>query len=902
MKRHYILSILLALFSVTAFAQSVSQQQAKNIATQFLSKQFGMPSSTPKKVRNIKESTEDLLPYYMVESGNKVVIVAGDERMKPILGYFDTTVNGGQLPLGMQDLLADFETTYTQLQSLPVSKAANKAPRKAPENDSIVVEPLIKSTWGQEGVYNYMCPTYGYGTSVTGCVATAMAQVMNYHQYPLSCAGKCSYNTETYGLYVYLKLDGLVIDWPNIKDDYKGDYTKTERDAVANLMYYCGASVQMDYGLSESGSNLVLVTTALKNNFNYQETLELCEKKKYTTKQWTDMMNEDLLAGRPIIYASSKKDYSFGHAYVVDGVNSEGMYHINWGWDGEYNGYFALTSLQPNSGLNITTGQNMVRGIQPKGNKLTYLVDGKLYHVRYLMTGDKLPAMEAPAKEGYTFTGWENATETMPDHALVLNATYAPITYKVTFMVDDEVYATVNASTGEEIQYPELPTKEGYTFSGWDETPKVMQDSDIVISGTFSKNSYVLTYYMDGQEYHTETLAYAEAITPIDSPVMEGYTFSGWNELPATMPAHDVNVYGTLDKDDETTHPDYSLQTDILYIPDTTAYANTETKLGVIIKNSKNVVGFQFDLTIPQGATLRDIQIGRRVPATMTFSYKEVSEGVYKVLCYTTQKNHIRDIDGTVADLTLLLTNGSDEGNNQVLKMCNQVISFEDGTSITVKDSYTKLKVKNYYENCDVTLSYDGYATFYSSKCAYALPDGLSAMVVTNSAGNKLTYEKIADGSQSGIVPKGTAVMLCSNTNSSGKYTLVPVSENTTTYSGTNYLHGSDEACTTSASGSNYYYKLTYGEGKNSNIIGWYWGADNGAAFRIPSRHKAWLALPTSAVTRSAFFAVDEVKTIEDADSDNGNLQYYDLQGRSTSTPQVRGIYIVNGKKVLIKK
>lgn len=179
------------------------------------------------------------------------------------------------------------------------------------------------------------------------------------------------------------------------------------------------------------------------------------------------------------------------------------------------------------------------------------------------------------------------------------------------------------------------------------------------------------------------------------------------------------------------------------------------------------------------------------------------------------------------------------------------------------------------------------------------LPSGLSAQVVTGVSGDNLVYRTIADGATSGVIPQGVAVVLVNESKSHDTFTLVPSSA-TASYSGKNYLYGSDEATTTTASGSNYYYKLTYGDsGKYNGVFGWYWGATNGAAFRIDG-HKAWLALPKSMSTRSSF-NMDDVTGVESISSDECKDVYYDLQGRRVNRPTTTGIYILNGKKVVIK-
>lgn len=198
-----------------------------------------------------------------------------------------------------------------------------------------------------------------------------------------------------------------------------------------------------------------------------------------------------------------------------------------------------------------------------------------------------------------------------------------------------------------------------------------------------------------------------------------------------------------------------------------------------------------------------------------------------------------------------------------------------------------------------VTLSPLGYATFYSSESDFTLPEGLSAQVVTGFSNNTLTYKTIADGSVGGVIPKGTAVVLVNDNKTAGTFTLTSTASSAK-YTGINYLHGSNESTTTSASGDNHFYKLSYGEGVNSDVFGWYWGTINGSAFHIDG-HKAWLALPKSSATRSSF-AMNETIEIENAITDESTNIYYDLQGRRVGTPSTSGIYIVNGKKVVYNK
>ena len=225
-----------------------------------------------------------------------------------------------------------------------------------------------------------------------------------------------------------------------------------------------------------------------------------------------------------------------------------------------------------------------------------------------------------------------------------------------------------------------------------------------------------------------------------------------------------------------------------------------------------------------------------------------------------------------------------------------------DGTTI---DRYSPILImegnKSLPEAKMIATSSSGYATFFSSESAYTLPNGLSAQVVTGAQNGKLTYKTIADGSVSGVVPKGTAVMLTSDAKKAGTYTLTS-SESTTSYSGTNLLRGSDEATTTTGDG--LHYKLSYGPSGTTwnDVFGWYWGAQNGVPFQIEG-HKAWLVIPRSNGTRAAGFNIEgDVLSIESIkESVDTSDNYYDLQGRRISHPMKSGVYIKNGMKVVIK-
>ena len=178
--------------------------------------------------------------------------------------------------------------------------------------------------------------------------------------------------------------------------------------------------------------------------------------------------------------------------------------------------------------------------------KLTYLVDGEVYKTYYLKEGDAITPEPAPIKEGYNFSGWSEIPPTMPAHDVEVTGTFTIAKYKLTYMVDGEVYKSYELEFEQYIPYEPEPTKQGYVFSGWSEIPQYMPAHDVTITGTFTANKYQLVYYVDGVEHKRYELEYGATITPEPAPEKEGYTFSGWSEIPPTMPAHDVTVTGSF--------------------------------------------------------------------------------------------------------------------------------------------------------------------------------------------------------------------------------------------------------------------------------------------------------------------------------------------------------------------
>ena len=197
---------------------------------------------------------------------------------------------------------------------------------------------------------------------------------------------------------------------------------------------------------------------------------------------------------------------------------------------------------------------------------LAYMVDGEVYTAQTYEYGETITPIDEPTREGYTFSGWQGVPETMPAHDVTVTGEFIVNQYTITYVVDGETYSSQTWNYGETIVPLADPEKEGYTFGGWQGVPDTMPASDVTVTGTFTINTYVATYVVDGEPYSSQTYEYGELIIPITEPEKEGYTFSGWQDVPETMPANDITITGEFAINQYTIYykvdgEDYSSQT-----------------------------------------------------------------------------------------------------------------------------------------------------------------------------------------------------------------------------------------------------------------------------------------------------------------------------------------------------
>ena len=318
-----LLTTLLYLFSIVlAVSAPVDEQKARKLASDFLRSKMpatrSVSANLTRAVTGVVDGPEAAV--YVFNTDNAFVIISGDDNTMPVLGYSDNgKFDVNNAPDGLKELIRFYQQEV---------KSFNAGTR----GETIVIHdpvaPLIKTTWDQSVPYNLDCPidTITQKQSVTGCVATATAQVMYYYQYPDSFA------------------------WNDMKLSYSKDDTSSAAYAVAKLMADVGASVFMNYSSSGSSAASSFVSEALRYSFGYSGTTEYTNRENYTSKEWDELIYNELKLGRPVLYAAqaiSPSQGESGHAFVVDGYDDQGYYHVNWGWGGGSDGFFMLSVLNP---------------------------------------------------------------------------------------------------------------------------------------------------------------------------------------------------------------------------------------------------------------------------------------------------------------------------------------------------------------------------------------------------------------------------------------------------------------------------------------------------------------------------------------------------------------------------
>lgn len=479
MSKKLILFLMLTVTLGSAIAAPVGMERARRVAANFAQK-GGMKFITKDGMKEISNQT--LFEEFYIftgPNGKGFVLVSKDDRVVPILAYSDENeFDADNIPEHVAAWLRDYDRQiqfYREHDIKPSPEITEKWDQlenggmKTSGNLATTVAPLLNTTWHQwsgqltsEGdsaiSYNYYCPKHGTSRTLTGCVATSVAQIMNYWKWPAHGRGTKTYTynsaadynggSSAYTRQLSLSFDTCFFNWDLMPTSVRvNNAPLTPRNqvfAVAKLMYSAGVAVEMVYGTTFSGAYLFqpgsmqfqpgsLQTTeqypaadvALRNNFYYKYTTSGVLSRNFTNSEWIALLKMELNAGRPLIYGGNDPE-SGGHAFILDGYNTSDQFHVNWGWGGNYDGYFAIGQLNPNENTSYNNSNMAIIGIEPAATMepddgVTTVVATSNNPAYGSVTGSgtygnysDMVILRATANSGYKFIGWSDGNRDNP--------------------------------------------------------------------------------------------------------------------------------------------------------------------------------------------------------------------------------------------------------------------------------------------------------------------------------------------------------------------------------------------------------------------------------------------------------------------------------------------------------
>lgn len=437
--KRQLLPLLALLFFTAAAAKPVDPAVAARAAAEVLHK----------KVVNVTPASFTECYLFAGADGSGFALIAADDCVPLLLGYSPSGVFPTDKPLPHH---IDTWLKAYQFDIAAAAKEGRPVPKYNTPRDTAVA-PLMTTTWNQAPLYNALCPYNNDegGLSVTGCVATATAQIMKYWNHPVIGRGSHSYNTTDYGT-LSAQFDTTHYDWTHMPDALGYLSSEEEINAVALLMYHVGVAVEMNYSPRSSGAyvsaygdpNAPSSENALKTYFRYNQGLFTAVREDYTNAEWDALLTSEINASRPILFSGS--DNWGGHAFVLDGYDNQGLYHVNWGWGGYCDGYYTFDNLSPtgsgiggNPSNSYSYNNRVLVHIFPasespsvtvnvvSSDTLMGTVTGGGTFVSYTPTN-----ILATAAEGYLFRSWSSGNRNnpfpiSPNHDLSDTALFEPL-------------------------------------------------------------------------------------------------------------------------------------------------------------------------------------------------------------------------------------------------------------------------------------------------------------------------------------------------------------------------------------------------------------------------------------------------------------------------------------------
>ena len=589
------------------------------------------------------------------------LVLAADDVAPSVLAHASGRFDMDQMPPAVKYWLAcmSWNIEYAINNGVPLYTSLDGA-----SSEKTDINPLLATTWDQGEPYDKYSPATSNGMKTpTGCVATAMAQVMYYHKWPSRGTGEHSYTSRTNGFPLHADFGSAEYRWDLMQDHYGSTsldgssvrtdfgYDEASAEAVSTLMFHCGVSVDMDYDYYGSGASSMHVGRALTTYFSYDKGVSFSQKCWYSNEEWEEKLYNELSEGRPLYYSGHGDDG--GHAFVCDGYQN-GYFHFNWGWSGSGNGYYLVTGIdamhpkQQDRNQYISAAFDKDQGalfgmMKPQDNStppFVMAVDDYCDYTIQDLSRNEVSHIEKGDKVIISFTNghgiWNYSNEKI---AVYIGAKF------------------VNVTTGEE--YYSVVSKKSYDiaygFSGITVSTEGIPDGKYKVYPAFGRSS---------EEMQGAVIAYGTEV-----PVLGIGNVEEPDPDPDPGPNPDPNP--DPDPNPGTGDTDITAYPNILYIESATLHLGETFSLPVLLKNEEPITSFQFDVTVPEGFgyvkdEYGDVEVslaGERTSSRRHIVTSKVQEdGSLRILCYSPSNNVFEGNEGVVITIPVEVSENMAEG------------------------------------------------------------------------------------------------------------------------------------------------------------------------------------------------------------------------------------------------
>lgn len=448
MKKIFSTLLALLLGAAPAAAEKITESRAYELARSFFADAQGTKSLSPARkgdaALRLRKATDGYYAFSRGTASGYVIVAADTRAAAEVLGYADAgTFVPDSLPAALSAWLDEYDRQMAHAATL-----SDRVRRAAPEKKAPIA-PLVASRWDQGDPYNGLCPQQNGQRCVTGCVATAVAQIMYTHKWPERGTGSHSYDWTIGGVSqgtLSADFSQSVYDWAAMTDRYGASSSAASKTAVARLMADVGIACEMGYTAVESGAQTYRAGLALVEHFGYDKSLVRYMRNYYSAEEWQDMIYDNLKASRPVYYDGGAAAGG-AHAFVCDGYN-DGYFHMNWGWGGSSDGYFLLSALDPyeqgigGNGVGFNYAQGVIANIRKDAGTADF--------EKFMYCSDDFDTdtPQASSTQNAGFTGWFG------------NQSFAAIDMMLGIKVVSAQGRVTYISTGWSAQ---LPSQYGYT-------------------------------------------------------------------------------------------------------------------------------------------------------------------------------------------------------------------------------------------------------------------------------------------------------------------------------------------------------------------------------------------------------------------------------------------------------